>query len=57
MLLMEFSLEIKILNIVGEILSNVVDRKFHTSSGTPLCNSLLNQFSVNKLLVFKYQKY
>jgi len=38
---------------IKEILSNVVDERFYISSGKPLCSHLLNQFSINKLPVFK----
>jgi len=39
--------------ISKEILSNVVDERFYISFGKPLRSHLLNQFSVNKLFVFK----
>lgn len=40
-----------------EILSNVVDLRFYISSKYSLCSHLLSKFSVNKLFVFKHQKY
>ena len=41
----------------AEILSNVVDEQFYISSRKPLCSHLLNQFTINKLLVFKHKQY
>ena len=40
-----------------EILSNVVDEKFYTSSNKSLCSHLLSKFSINKFLVFKDKQY